>query len=146
MSDFRQLSDEVFASPQITVEDIAAAKHRGIRMIVNNRPEGEAPDQVPGEVIERAAEEAGLAYCAIPIDHSGFSHEQIAAMNEALNRAEGGVLAYCRSGTRSTFLWALAAAAQGDDPAAIEAAAGAAGYDVSSLRETLESLSTSAKS
>lgn len=144
MSDFRKLSENVFASPQITIADIAAAKELGVGLIVNNRPEGEAPDQTPGNVIERAAKEAGLAYRAIPIDQSGFSQEQIAEMVEAVRGAEGGVLAYCRSGTRSTYLWALAAASQGEDPAAIKAAANAAGYDVSPLRETLERLSAEA--
>ena len=44
--------------------------------------------------------------------------------------AEGPVLAYCRSGTRSCNLWALAAAKAGRDPELLVAQAEAAGYDL----------------
>ena len=56
MSDFRQVTDDFWASPQITLADVADAKALGVALIVNNRPEGEAPDQVPGAVIEAAAQ------------------------------------------------------------------------------------------
>ena len=61
-------------------------------------------------------------------------------MVEALDSAEGPVLAYCRSGTRSTLLWALARAKAGDNPAVIASRAAAAGYDVSSIRQLIEML------
>ncbi len=48
-----------------------------------------------------------MDYLAIPISHSGFSEPQVAAMQEALANAEGGILAYCRSGTRCTNLFLL---------------------------------------
>ena len=140
MSDFRTLSDRVLASPQITVADIAEAQRQGVTLVVNNRPEGEAPDQTPGAEIAAAAEAAGIDYRAIPVDPSGFSHDQVEQMREALEGAEGRTLAYCRSGTRSTFLWALATASSGGDPAAITEAAAAAGYDLTPVRGELESL------
>lgn len=140
MSDFRALSEKVLASPQIGVGDIAAAKSQGVTLVINNRPEGEAPDQPSGSEIELAAKEQGLAYLAVPVDHSGFSETQVSAMAEALERAEGKVLAFCRSGTRSTFLWALASASGGADPARIVEAAAAAGYDLSPIRGTLDEL------
>ena len=73
MSDFRRLTEHFWASPQIGVADVADAKARGIALIINNRPEGEAPDQVFGETIEAAARTAGLGYRAIPVTHAGFS-------------------------------------------------------------------------
>lgn len=143
MTDFRPLSAQVLASPQITTHDLTEAKRQGVTLVVNNRPDGEAPDQAPGAEIERAAKEAGLAYVAIPVDHSGFSGAQVGAMAEALERADGKVLAYCRTGTRSTFLWALASAHLGADPAQLVEAAAAAGYDLSSMRDTLDRLAAS---
>ena len=140
MTDFRELSQTVWASPQITPADIAFASEQGFSLIINNRPEGESPDQPEGSAIEAAARDAGMDYRAIPIGHDGFSEIHIAAMAEALAATPGKALAYCRSGTRSTFLWSLARAQAGDDPAEIIAAAAAAGYDVSSLRPTMESL------
>lgn len=140
MSDFRQLSDEVWASPQIEVADVADAAARGFGLIVNNRPDGEAADQPSGESVALAASEAGIDYIAIPITHSGFSAPQVEAMVEALRGAQGKVLAYCRSGTRSTLLWALAQASQGASPVELAASAAQAGYDLGPVRPALESL------
>jgi uncharacterized protein (TIGR01244 family) len=140
MSDFRQLTVDFWASPQIGLDDVADAKARGFALIVNNRPEGEVPDQVPGEAIEAAAQSAGMDYRAIPITHAGFSEDQVKAMAAALEEAQGPVLAYCRSGTRSTLLWALAQASQGHDPDAITADAAGAGYDVAPIRTLIDML------
>ena len=139
---FRKLDARIYASPQIGVEDIAEARAMGIGLIVNNRPEGESDDQTSGATIEAAARAAGMDYCAIPITHAGFSGQQVEAMRRALDGAgDAPVLAYCRSGTRSTFLWALAEASAGRSPRDLEAAAGGAGYDVSSIRAQLDMLS-----
>jgi uncharacterized protein (TIGR01244 family) len=143
---FRQLSDAVYASPQIDAADVAAARELGVAVIVNNRPEGESDDQTPGDAIARAAEEAGLDYFAIPVTHAGFSEAQVAAMREALDRAKGSrVLAYCRSGTRSTWLWALAEASAGADPASLRADAQRAGYDLAPIAPMLDMLAARAR-
>jgi uncharacterized protein (TIGR01244 family) len=144
MSDFRRLSDTVFASPQIALADVAAAKADGVTLIVNNRPDGESDDQIPGSAIEAEARAHGLDYIAIPVTHAGFSHPQVAALAEALQGATGAVLAYCRSGTRSALLWALARASLGDDPEALTAAARTAGYDVSPVRPAMDALAAQA--
>lgn len=140
MSDFRSLAEDFAASPQISEADVAEAHSRGFAMIVNNRPEQESEDQAPGATIEAAARAAGMAYVAIPITHSGFSEAQVDALIEAMEQAGGPVLAYCRSGTRSTFLWALAQARQGNDPTKIAAQARAAGYDIAPIEPLIEML------
>ncbi len=140
MSQFRRLSETMLASPQIAVADIAAAREEGVTLIVNNRPEGESADQTPGTEIEAAARAAGIDYLAIPIGHAGFSHPQVQRLAEALAKAKGQVLGYCRSGTRSTLLWALAQASRGEDPEALTAAAASVGYDVSPVRPAMDAL------
>jgi uncharacterized protein (TIGR01244 family) len=140
MSQFRRLSDTMLASPQITVADVALAKEQGVTLIVNNRPEGESDDQTPGDRIEAAACAAGIDYLAIPVTSAGFSHPQVVKLAEALEAAEGPVLGYCRSGTRSTLLWALAQSSRGEDPDALSAAAASAGYDVSPVRPAMDAL------
>ena len=67
----------------------------------------------------------------------GFTPTQIDAMATALAEAGGPVLAFCRSGTRSTLLWALARGRDGGDPAALAATAAAAGYDLSPIRSLI---------
>ncbi len=105
---------------------------------MNNRPDGEADDQPPGAVIAQAVHSAGMAYHAIPIGGAGFSEPQVEEMRRVLAQADGPVLAYCRSGTRSTLLWALAEAKAGRDPNELTEQAAAAGYDVSPVRVMLD--------
>lgn len=137
---FRQITDTVYASPQIDIDAIDQAKALGIVRIINNRPEGESDDQTPGAAIEAAAHAVGIDYVAIPVTHAGFSQGQVDAMAQALAEADGPVLAYCRSGTRSTLLWALARAKAGDDPAMIAGRASEAGYDVTPIRPVIDML------
>jgi uncharacterized protein (TIGR01244 family) len=138
---FRSVDDNFLASPQIDLADIDAAKAMGVTMIVNNRPDGEEPDAPQGDAIEAAAKAAGIGYAAIPVTHAGFAPWQIDAMCDAIGAtADAKVLAYCRSGTRSTFLWALAKAKQGMHPAEIQARAAGAGYDVSPVAMMLDTL------
>ncbi|MGT2513827.1 TIGR01244 family sulfur transferase [Sphingomonas panni] len=136
----RRIDDRISVSPQITADDVATLKAQGFTAIVNNRPDGEEAGQPAGDTIADAAAAAGMAYHAIPITHAGFSHPQLDAMAAILTEAEGPILAYCRSGTRSCNLWALARAKQGGDPAGLVAAGGAAGYDLSGIRPTLDAL------
>ena len=137
---FRRLSDQVFASEQIDVAAVALAAAQGITLIINNRPEDESADQPPGAAIAEAAAAAGIAYRTIPVTHAGFSDGQVSAMAEALAGADGPVLAYCRSGTRSTLLWALAEARRGVSPHTLAAAAAQAGYDVTPVRAIMDML------
>ncbi|WP_120716700.1 TIGR01244 family sulfur transferase [Tsuneonella amylolytica] len=140
MSDFRKLTETVFASPQIAVADVSTAQAMGVALIVNNRPDDEEPGQLTGAAIEAAARGAGLGYVAIPVTHAGFSMPQVQAMADALAGAEGPVLAYCRSGTRSTLLWALAEAMRGADPEDLARAAAQAGYDLTPVRAAMDAL------
>jgi uncharacterized protein (TIGR01244 family) len=141
---FTSLIDGMFVAPQISAADVAAAPAMGISLIINNRPDNESADQPSGAEIEAAAHAAGLSYIAIPITHSGFSQPQVAAMVAALDGAQGGVLAYCRSGTRSTLLWALAQAQLGADCDEVSDIAAAAGYDVAAIRPLMDMLQAQA--
>ncbi len=141
---FIPLTDSLFVAPQIDTSAVAAAQAQGVTLIINNRPEDESPDQISGPVIEAAARAAGLDYIAIPITHSGFSQPQVDAMVAALDGAEGKILAYCRSGTRSTLLWALAEAKEGGDPDALTNMAAKAGYDLTPIRPLMDMLKAQA--
>lgn len=141
---FIRLTDDIFVAPQISVQAVTAAAELGIGLIINNRPEGESPDQTAGEIIAAAADAAGIGYVAIPVGHGGFSQPQVDGMCAALEGARGKILAYCRSGTRSTLLWALAQAKAGADPDALSLTAAQAGYDLSPIRPLLDMLKAQA--
>lgn len=134
---FRKLDETISVAGQITPADIAEAAAQGFTFVINNRPDDEQPGQPSAAEIEAAAKAAGLGYRAIPITHAGFSNNQVTAMQEALEAAPGPVLAFCRSGTRSTLVWALARARMGDDAETLQAKAHAAGYDLTPIRALL---------
>lgn len=130
MTEFRRVTDRLSVAPQIAVEDVARAKDQGFTLIVNNRPDGESPDQTPSGHIEAAARAAGLDYLHIPV-MGGPTRVQAEAMREALEGAAGPALAYCRSGTRSIMTWASGEALAESTPRDELARLGAeAGYDL----------------
>lgn len=137
---FRRLDESILVSPQISLDQLAEAAAGGVTLIINNRPDGEDAGQPEGRAIADAAARAGMAYLAIPVTHAGFSGNQVEAMVAALDGATGPVLAYCRSGTRSTLLWALARARMGDRPDDLAAKAAGAGYDLTPIRPMLDAL------
>ena len=136
----RHINESISVAPQIAVDQVAEIAAAGFKTIVNNRPDDEDAGQPSGDAIRAAAEAAGLVYVAIPVTHAGFSHPQIDAMTQALTEAKGPVLAYCRSGTRSCNLWALAAAKAGRNPNLLLAQAEDAGYDLRGIRPMLDAL------
>lgn len=136
---FRKIDDNISVAGQIDTSDVAAAAAQGFTLIINNRPEQEEPGQPSGDSIREAARAAGLGYVAIPITPGGFSASQIGAMQQALDGAEGPVLAFCRSGTRSTFCWALAKGTAGEDADMLARKAAGAGYDISPIKPLLAS-------
>jgi uncharacterized protein (TIGR01244 family) len=129
------------ASPQISLEDIAIASREGFKAIICNRPDGEDSGQMSAATIAAACAAEGLAFTHIPVA-GGMSQTQIDQMASAVEAANGSVLAYCRSGTRSTNIWALAMASNGENPESLVEAAAGAGYDLSGLLPTLRSLSS----
>jgi uncharacterized protein (TIGR01244 family) len=112
MSDFRRVTDDFTTSPQISVDDVRRAAELGFKTIINNRPDGETPDQPAGREIEAAAAAAGLAYFHIPVV-GGPTPQQVETTEKLLETAARPVLAFCRSGTRSIVTWSLAQAATG---------------------------------
>ncbi len=129
----RSLDDRTLVAAQISPADVAGAAASGVTIIVNNRPDGEEADQPAGATIEAAARAAGIDYRHLPVA-GGITPGQAEELAALLDDAQGKALLFCRSGTRSTYLWALARALRGADGATILAQAQAAGYDLSPLR------------
>ena len=141
--EFKVLSDDFLVSPQISAADVGAAAEQGVKLIINNRPDGESPDQPASAEIERAAQDAGLAYLHLPVDKRGITLEHLAAFNEAVNDAGGGkTLGFCLSGMRSVLVRSYAAASNGAKVEAIIAEAANAGYDISAHAGALAQLAS----
>lgn len=129
MCGMKQVDSSSYVSGQVHPEEIASL---GVAMIVNNRPDNEEPGQPSSADVEAAARAAGVDYRHIPIA-GGFSNQQVEEMAEALAAAEGPILAFCKSGTRSIYLWALARAQAGEDADELMRKGMAAGYDLSPI-------------
>lgn len=125
----RQLDETALVSGQIAPQEVARLADSGITLIVNNRPDGEEPDQPLAGDIEAAAAEAGIAYRFIPIIR-GIGPADVSAMQEALRDAgDGKVLAFCRSGARSALTLALARREDGASAEEIHQRLTDAGFD-----------------
>jgi sulfide:quinone oxidoreductase len=104
---------------------------------MSNRPDGEEPGQPTAAEVEAAARAAGLEFRWLPVVMPTLSQDDARAFGVALDEMPGPTLAFCRTGTRSTVLWALSQA--GERPAdELIAAAARAGYDLEGLRPRLE--------
>ena len=135
--DMRRITDDYYVSPQLEPADMADAAAAGITTIICNRPDSEVPPQLQADALEAAAQAAGLAFHRVPLTHQTMTPDIIAHHAQLAADAEGKVLAYCASGTRSTVAWTLGnAKALGVD--AVLAAARAGGYELENLRPTLE--------
>lgn len=105
--EIRQVADGFSVSPQISASDVAAIKHAGFRSIICNRPDSE-DGAVPHGEVEAAANGAGLNFRYLPAISGQLTQANVDEMAAALGELEGPVLAYCRSGARSTNLYVMA--------------------------------------
>jgi uncharacterized protein (TIGR01244 family) len=113
--------------------DFEALAKAGVRTIVNNRPDGEDPGQLPAAEAKRLAEAHGIAYRHIPITAASLTRADVDAFAATLREAAAPVVAHCRSGTRSTLLWALTRLREGADPLSLVAEAARHGIDIAGL-------------
>jgi uncharacterized protein (TIGR01244 family) len=101
------VSQEPTFSGQLAPEHFALLASRGVRLVINNRPDGEAPGQLTAAAGAKLAAEAGMAYRHIPVRFQTLSAEEIDAFGDALATANGPVHAHCAGGPRSVTLWLL---------------------------------------
>lgn len=132
-ADIRKVTDRFSVAPQIEPEDVAAAKARGFVKLINNRPDDEVPGQPTSAEMEAAARAAGLDYVHIPFAGRPTADQAEAVASEA-DAADGPVLAFCRSGTRSITAWSIGQAMAGKrSPGELIGLAAGAGYDLSPI-------------
>ena len=132
MSEFRQVTPDFAVAAQLAIDDMARAAAAGFKTVIVNRPDNEAPGQPSANEIKSAAEASGLTFREIPFSGLPPAPAVVMETARALDEANGPVLAYCRSGTRSITAWALAQALAGElaayrlHPSLLDVALGAA--------------------
>lgn len=130
------VSDTLTVSPQLGPDDMRAVADAGFRVVICNRPDGEEPNQPTVASLRDAAEATGLDFHHIPVSGGEFPPVAIKAFAKIRGEADGKVLAFCRTGTRSITLDALANIENESADERIERAQ-RAGYDLSGLRDRL---------
>ena len=131
--EIKKLNENLSVAGQLNPADVAGIAEQGFKTIICNRPDGEATDQPEFGIIRQNAENAGLTFVFLPVLSSGPTEQNIGEFSAALDIAQSPVLAYCRTGTRCTILWALSQGAKGVPVDDIVSTAAKAGYDVSKV-------------
>lgn len=141
--DLRPLDDITRVAPQLDPADMAALAADGVTTIICNRPDTEVPPSHQAAAMQAAVEAAGMSYVFNPVAGMALTMEAVEEQADAIDGADGKVVAYCASGTRSAILWALSRAGQmsADD---ILAATAKAGYPLDGLRGQIDQLAVQA--
>ena len=138
----KTLHNNLLVAGQISLDDIPSLKASGVTTIINNRPDGEEGGQIDSSAVATAAKEAGIEYHYLPMANGQpLPPTLVDEFRSVLSSANGTVLAHCRSGMRSSFIWALGAIAAGEisvDQAI--AAAQNAGIPLQNARAVLENV------
>lgn len=131
--DLRKIDDTLSVTPQISIEDVEEAARLGFKTIVANRPDGEEPGQPAMAAIEEAARKNGLDWVYMPVESGNITDQDVERFTPMIRDAQKPVLAFCRSGTRCTILWALSSARSQTPARDIIEKALNAGYDIRGL-------------
>jgi uncharacterized protein (TIGR01244 family) len=133
MPPLMQLSPGLTAAGALSADNIEALAASGVKTIINNRPDNEDPGQLPADEARAQCAAHGIAYHHIPFVAATLTAADIEAFEKVLMSGSHPMVAHCRSGTRSTMIWALSRMRQGDDAAALVALGAKNGVDISAL-------------
>lgn len=137
--DVRRITESFAVAPQISAEDAAALAEAGYHTVICNRPDAEVPPDLQSAAIADAVHASGMNFVVNPVDGAALTEANVAIQGETAATADGPVLAYCRSGTRSAMVWALSQAGRMATDDILRAIA-EAGYPMPHLRDQIEHL------
>lgn len=102
--EIKQITDAYGVSAQVSPQDLSRLKDDGVRLVICNRPDGEAEGQPSFDEIASAAKQLGLEIVNIPFKGGQLSPDQVVAFKEQIDRGLK-THAYCRTGNRCTIIW-----------------------------------------
>ncbi len=137
--DLRPLDETTSVAPQLEPSDMAGLAADGVTTVICNRPDAEVPPAHRAAAMQAAVEAAGMAFVFNPVAMPQLTVEAVEEQADAIDGADGRVVAYCASGTRSAILWALTQAGRRPTEDILGATA-AAGYELGGLREQIDHL------
>ncbi len=140
----KQLHKNIYVTGQISPHDFESLKSAGIKTIINNRPDDEEAGQLHSSDAAQLAKENSIAYHYLPmVNGEPVQASLVEDFRAIVDASDDAILVHCRSGMRSSFIWALGQIPSGaisvDD--AIKKAQ-AAGIPLGNARAMLESVQT----
>jgi len=134
-----RITDDFYIASQLRTENVPALKRRGIKTIVDIRPDGEAADQAPSSSIKAVALHNRLDFHYIPVPHESIPNDAVEALDQALSPDALPAVLYCRTGRQAVRLFALVQASRVDGPGsdAIMEMVRAAGFSAEDLRDEI---------
>ena len=135
----QQLENGVFTAPQLRPDDAQKLHDAGIRAVICNRPDHEEPHQPQAAELAEALAVHDIPFYEIPVVPGQITQAQLAEFAQTLQEIGKPTLIFCRTGTRSTHLWAMVRCRELGVDAVINQAA-LAGYDIAPMRPLLENI------
>ncbi|MDY6829236.1 MAG: TIGR01244 family sulfur transferase [Pseudomonadota bacterium] len=136
------LAPDFAVHAQIGPEDLEQIAAMGFKTVINNRPDGEVAGQPRSADLAREAAARGLNYVEVPVAFPDLTDAQLAEMADAM-RGDAPILAFCRTGTRSTILRTIVQARAGVPLDELLQAAFEQGYDLRPQAPLIQRLSQS---
>lgn len=109
----KQINQHLSVADQVSVQDVRSLAEAGFKSIICNRPDAEEPEQPAFAVIQAAAEAHGLGVAFLPVISGKVTDVEALHFSQLLDMLPRPILAYCRTGTRSTTLWSMAEGLRG---------------------------------
>ena len=134
--ELKTINEEISVSGQILPAELTEISAAGFKSIINNRPDGESTDQPSNRELERAARALGLEWHYLPVTMQSMNSEDASVMAQLMELSDHPVLAFCRSGRRSSLLYLLSLSPGKSLDELLELAR-TAGLDTEGLREFL---------
>jgi sulfide:quinone oxidoreductase len=105
---YKHIDPSLAISGQINASDMGQIAAAGFKSVICNRPDNEGWGQPSFADIEAEAKKAGLTARYIPVTPGKTDPAKAAQeFRTAMADLPKPVLAYCRSGARSTMLWQM---------------------------------------
>jgi uncharacterized protein (TIGR01244 family) len=129
----------VYVTSQISLRDVSNLRRRGMRTVIDMRPDGEAADEPSHLQLQQAAKSVGVDFSYIPVPHESIPPAAVNQLSEVLSSAQKPVVLFCRTGRRAVRTFALFEASRNDGPAAetILAMVKQAGFTAEDLRSEI---------
>jgi len=141
----KKLFNNIFVAGQINASDFPTMVEAGVKVIINNRPDNEEAGQLSSTEAEHLAKQHGIAYHYLPMANGQPLPENLVSdFKSIIDATDEPILTHCRSGMRSSFIWALGQVENGNISVdqAVNSAQNA-GIPLANARSALESVKPS---